>query len=137
MTDAELMERAETIRTAAHAPYSHYHVGAAIEDEHGRFHLGCNVENAAYPQGSCAESNAIGAMVACGGRRIRRIAVAGGLDALQSCTPCGGCRQRIREFADPETLILVRGEDGAPMRYRMNDLLPLSFDATDLGIVIP
>ncbi|MFQ5347695.1 MAG: cytidine deaminase [Rhodothalassiaceae bacterium] len=131
--DQELMRAAETVRGRAHAPYSHYHVGAALLDDQGRLHLGCNVENAAYPEGTCAETNAIGAMVVAGGGRISVIAVAGGPagDDPQACTPCGGCRQRIREFADAETRILLADGKGGRREYRMGDLLPLSFSLAD------
>ncbi|RMD86953.1 MAG: cytidine deaminase [Alphaproteobacteria bacterium] len=133
VSDQELMRAAETVRARAHAPYSRYHVGAALLDEAGRLHLGCNVENAAYPEGTCAETNAIGAMVAAGGSLIRTIAVAGGPagDEPQACTPCGGCRQRIREFADAETRILLADGKGGIREYRMGDLLPLSFSLAD------
>ncbi|MEC7362061.1 MAG: cytidine deaminase, partial [Pseudomonadota bacterium] len=81
----------------AYAPYSRFPVGAAIRDETGAVHIGANVENAAYPVGNCAEASAIAAMVMAGGTRIAEIAVAGG-DGGMLCTPCGACRQRIREF---------------------------------------
>ena len=95
--DAALIEAAKIVRGLAHAPYSHYHVGSAVLDENGRIHSGCNVENAAYPEGICAETSAIAAMVAAGGTRIVAIAAVGGRQALEACTPCGGCRQRIRD----------------------------------------
>ncbi len=132
-SDDELMAAACEVRNRAHAPYSRYHVGAALVDDEGRIHLGCNVENAAYPEGTCAETNAIGAMVAAGGRRIRVIAVAGGPAGAepQACTPCGGCRQRIREFADAGTRILLVDKDGGIGVHRMDALLPLSFRLED------
>ena len=122
-----LMQEAFDVRTRAHAPYSGFHVGAALEDEQGRIHLGCNVENAAYPEGLCAEAAAIAAMVTAGGRRIRRIAVAGGGEKLTACSPCGGCRQKIREFADPETRVLLLDGDGGVAEFAVEDLLPHSF----------
>ena len=94
-------DAAGSVRERAHAPYSRFRVGAAVIDETGALHTGCNVENAAYPEGICAEAAAIAAMVAGGGRRIRAIAVIGSGPAMT--TPCGGCRQRIREFADADT----------------------------------
>ena len=132
-SDEELMAAAREIRARAHAPYSQYQVGAALIDDQGRLHLGCNVENAAYPEGTCAETNAIGAMVAGGGTRIRVIAVAGGPAKAepQACTPCGGCRQRIREFADANTRILLVDADGGIAVHRMDALLPLSFQLKD------
>lgn len=127
LSDAALMAAAEAVRLRAHAPYSRFLVGAAIEDEQGVLHLGCNVENGAYPLGSCAEAGAIAAMCAGGGARIVRIAVAGGRGELEACTPCGGCRQRIAEFADGETQILLREADGALRSHRLAELLPFSF----------
>ena len=94
-----LIAAARAVRARAYAPYSNHAVGAAVLDEHGRIHAGCNVENAAYPEGTCAEAGAIAAMVAAGSRHIAAMAIAGPGPAL--CTPCGGCRQKIREFAVP------------------------------------
>jgi cytidine deaminase len=122
-----LMDGALAVREHAHAPYSGYRVGAAVMDEAGRIHAGCNVENAAYPEGLCAEAGAIAAMVAAGGRRIRAIAVAGGHDTPGACTPCGGCRQKIREFADADTRIVLLDGAGATVGYGIDDLLPYSF----------
>lgn len=130
MTDEELIVAANEVRARAHAPYSRFYVGAALLDERGYIHAGCNVENASYPEGICAEANAVGSMIAAGGRRIARIAVVGGPageEAQSACTPCGGCRQRILEFADADTLILLLGDSGEPRPYRIADLLPLSF----------
>ncbi len=115
----------------AYAPYSQFSVGAAICDENGNIHTGVNVENAAYPQGSCAEAGAIAAMVMAGGTRIISIAVAGKGDML--CTPCGGCRQRIREFANPDTPILIADTNGLRQRFTLDDLLPYSFGPDHLG----
>lgn len=129
--DDELIEAAISAMPHAYAPYSHFHVGAAICDEHGQIHIGVNVENAAYPQGACAEAGAIAAMVMAGGRRITAVAVAGGGDLL--CTPCGGCRQRLREFASPHTPIIICGPDGERARYSLESLLPHSFGPDNLG----
>jgi cytidine deaminase len=126
-TRKALIEAAHEVRKNAHSRYSGYRVGAALEDEKGNVHVGCNVENAAFPEGSCAEANAIGAMVAAGGRAIRTIAVVGGRGAPEACTPCGGCRQRIREFADADTVIVLLGDDGRPVQYDIDTLLPQSF----------
>jgi len=128
MTDDELLDAARTVRDLAYCPYSNFRVGAAIIDENGNVHVGCNVENAAYPQGSCAETGAIAAMVAEGGQRIVTIAVAGGgTKRTGACTPCGGCRQRIHEFSDKDTRIIVKDDDGDWHTYTMSDLLPSSF----------
>ena len=123
-----LLDLAKQARSRAYAPYSGYRVGAAILDSAGNLHSGCNVENAAYPEGICAETNAIGSMVAAGGTKIARIVIVGGRDGgLEACTPCGGCRQRIREFADGDTAIIVLDSDGRPARFTIDDLLPDSF----------
>jgi len=132
MTDRDLLDAALRVRQNAHAPYSGYRVGAAVLDERGEMHLGCNVENSSFPEGACAETNAIGAMLAGGGKRITRIAVAGGADDGQfadftACTPCGGCRQRIREFSDRQTRILMLDADGNALSLGIDDLLPDSF----------
>ena len=125
--DDALVEAAKAVRGQAHAPYSHYFVGAAVLDEHGRIHRGCNVENAAYPEGICAETAAIAAMVAAGGKRIVAIAAVGGREELEACPPCGGCRQRIAEFADGNTRVILLDESGRPRRHTVQDLLPASF----------
>ena len=128
MTDEELLDLARIVREKAYCPYSKYRVGAALLDENGDVHVGCNVENAAYPQGSCAEVGAIAAMIAAGGKRIVTIAIAGGVeDKTRACTPCGGCRQRIHEFADDNTRIVVKDDDSEWHTYTMDDLLPSSF----------
>ena len=127
MNDKQLIETAKDARENAHAPYSNYFVGAAIVDEQGNVHRGCNVENAAYPEGNCAEANAIGAMIAAGGKKISVIAAVGGSDKLEFCTPCGGCRQSILEFSDENTRVILLNEDGQIQKYSIDDLLPLAF----------
>ena len=129
MTDDELLDLARQVRDKAHCPYSGFSVGAALVDENGNVHLGCNVENAAYSNVSCAEAGAISAMVAGGGTRIARIAVAGGStgEGSRACTPCGGCRQRIDEFADENTRIIVKDNDENWHSYSVAELLPSSF----------
>ena len=128
--DAALIDAALAAMPHAYAPYSGFHVGAAICDETGAIHTGVNVENAAYPQGSCAEAGAIAAMVMAGGKAITAVAVAGRGDAL--CTPCGGCRQRLREFASPQTPILICGEEGLRDCLTLETLLPYSFGPENL-----
>ena len=128
MTDDELLDAARSARELAYCPYSNFRVGAAIIDENGSVHIGCNVENAAYPQGSCAETGAIAAMIAAGGQRIVTIAVAGGGEKRTgACTPCGGCRQRIAEFADDKTRVIVKDDDGEWHKFTLAELLPSSF----------
>ncbi|MFE1600419.1 cytidine deaminase [Methylobacterium sp. ID0610] len=129
-TDA-LFAAALAVQARAHAPYSRFRVGAALRDETGAIHAGCNVENAAYPVGTCAEAGAIAAMVAAGGRRIAAILVLGDGEAL--VTPCGACRQRIREFAAPGTTIQVAGPEGLRRSFTLEELLPASFGPDNLG----
>ena len=107
--EKQLCESAIAVRKNAYAPYSKFKVGVAILDELKNIHLGVNVENAAYPQGTCAEAGAISAMIASGGKQIKLIAVSGG--GLELCTPCGGCRQKIREFASLQTTVLICDEE--------------------------
>jgi cytidine deaminase len=129
-TLAELIAAASAARANAYAPYSGFAVGAAIRDSGGALHAGANVENAAYPQGQCAEASAIGAMIAAGGKRIVEMVVLADGDAL--CTPCGGCRQRIREFADAETRIHLCGPAGLRRTVTLGELLPLAFGPENL-----
>ena len=125
--EAQLIEAAKSVRPNAHAPYSGYLVGAALIDEQGNLHTGCNVENAAYPEGTCAEANAIGSMVAAGGKKIVAIAAVGGRDEIEACTPCGGCRQSILEFADASTRVILIGEENTIDSYTIDELLPAAF----------
>jgi cytidine deaminase len=122
---AGLFRAAKAAQGAAYAPYSRFKVGAALRTPSGKVYSGCNVENAAYPQGSCAEAGAIAAMALAGERRIAEILVIGDGEAL--CTPCGGCRQRIREFADDSTSVHVAGPDGVRRSFTLGELLPESF----------
>lgn len=120
-----LLQAARAARLNAHAPYSGYRVGAAVLDERGQVHAGCNVENAAYPQGLCAEAAALGAMVLAGGRRAAALLVVGEGPAL--VTPCGGCRQKLREFAAPDTPVLLADGQGIQRWFTLDQLLPHSF----------
>ena len=122
-----LIDAAVDVRANAHAPYSNYRVGAAVMDDQGNIHTGCNVENAAFPEGTCAEANAIGSMVAAGGKKIVAIAAVGGTDDIEACTPCGGCRQCILEFADEKTRVILIGEGSSIDCYTIDELLPASF----------
>jgi cytidine deaminase len=128
----ELFTAAKAAQAHAYAPYSRFRVGAALRSESGAIHAGCNVENAAYPQGSCAEAGAIAAMALAGGRRIAEILVVGDGEAL--CTPCGGCRQRIREFADASTRVHVAGPEGVRRTFTLAELLPESFGPEHLAV---
>lgn len=129
--DKMLFEAAEAVRTKAYAPYSGFSVGAAILADDGNIYAGCNVENAAYPVGNCAEPSAIAAMIAGGGKRVAKIFVTG--PGATPVTPCGGCRQRIREFADATTPVICLGVDGDPLFTTLGDLLPHSFGPEFLG----
>ena len=125
--EQKLIDAATEIRPHAHAPYSDCHVGAALIDDRGNMYTGCNVENAAFPEGTCAEANAIGAMIAAGGKRIVAIAAVGGADDIEACTPCGGCRQSILEFADEHTRIILIGHGNQVDSYTIDELLPAAF----------
>ena len=127
-----LVRAAVAARRHAHARYSGFCVGAALRCADGSLHSGCNVENAAYPQGVCAETGAISAMVLAGGRRIVEMVIAG--PGPRPCPPCGGCRQRIREFAGPDCVIRMVDEDGALLLLStLGALLPHSFGPESLG----
>ncbi|MBR3190475.1 cytidine deaminase [Bosea sp. (in: a-proteobacteria)] len=125
-----LFAAAKAVQQKAYAPYSRFKVGAAILGEDGKVYPGCNVENAAYPVGACAEAGAISAMIAGGARTIRAIVVIG--DGAELVTPCGACRQRIREFSVPETPILIAGPEGIRARFSLAELLPASFGPANL-----
>lgn len=126
-----LVQAARAVRAHAYAPYSRFAVGAAVLDEHGRIHAGANVENAAYPQGTCAEASAIAHLVAAGGRRIVAAAVVG--EGAAPVTPCGGCRQRLREFARDDTPVVVADMQRERVRYTLGQLLPDSFGPAHLA----
>jgi cytidine deaminase len=128
---AALFDAAKAAHGKAYAPYSRFNVGAALRTASGAIFSGCNVENAAYPQGACAEAGAIGAMALAGERRIAEILVVGGGEGL--CTPCGGCRQRIREFADAATPIHVANREGVRASFTLGELLPHAFGPEHLS----
>jgi cytidine deaminase len=121
----QLLHAARAARLKAYAPYSHYLVGAAVLDDQGRIHAGCNVENAAYPEGVCAEASALSAMVLAGSTRARAVLVVGTGGAW--VTPCGGCRQKLREFCGQDTPILTANDSTLGPRYTLAQLLPQSF----------
>ena len=124
-TQRALLQAARAARLNAYAPYSKFQVGAAVLDEQGQVHAGCNVENAAYPQGVCAEASALSAMVLGGGRRAAALLVVG--EGPNWVTPCGGCRQKLREFAAPDTPVLVADGLGVQLWFTLEELLPHSF----------
>jgi cytidine deaminase len=123
-----LVSAARSVRNNAYAPYSRYKVGAALLDEQGRVHVGCNVENSAYPQGVCAEASAIASMVAAGGTRIVTTVVVGeGPRPGAPCMPCGGCRQKLREFASDDMPVIVADTAQVRGRFTLGELLPHGF----------
>lgn len=124
-TETLLWQAALAAQQRAYAPYSHFLVGAAVLDDTGHIHAGCNVENAAYPLGACAEAGALSAMVLAGGRKVVAALVLG--DGAGLVTPCGGCRQKLREFAGPETVILIADRKEIRARFTLAQLLPESF----------
>lgn len=129
--DRELFEKAAAVRERAHAPYSKFHVGAALRTEDGAVFAGTNVENASYPEGWCAETSAIAHMVAAAppgpGRQIAAVAVVAGRIDGRLTTPCGGCRQRLAEFAGPDTPVHVSDPGGGTETFTMRQLLPAAF----------
>ena len=122
---ANMLQEATRVRENAYAPYSKFYVGASILSEDGRIFSGCNVENASYSLALCAESGAISALIASGNKKIKAILVVGSGKKL--ITPCGACRQRIREFAPPETPVYLADENEVRKKVTLVDLLPLSF----------
>jgi cytidine deaminase len=129
-TTDDLIAAARTVRENAHVPYSRFKVGAAILTPSGRVHIGVNVENAAYPEGTCAEAGAIAAMVAAGETQIAALAVIA--DAPRPVAPCGGCRQKIAEFAGPDVPVTMANLTGATLTMTVADLLPGAFLPSDL-----
>ena len=126
----DMVAMARAAQQNAYAPYSDFQVGACLRADDGSLHAGDNVENAAYPQGQCAEASAIGAMIAAGARKIVEVVVIGNGDGL--CTPCGGCRQRLNEFATPDTPVHVCGPEGVRKTFTLGALLPGAFGPNNL-----
>ena len=125
-----LFQKALQVRECAHAPYSKFKVGAAIRTASGKFFLGCNVENVAYREGTCAEAGAIAAMVAGGETCIEEICIVA--DSPVPVSPCGGCRQKIAEFSQPDTSVLLADLNGETIRKTIGELLPDSFSQSHL-----
>jgi cytidine deaminase len=126
----DMLEMARQAMLRAYAPYSKFHVGACLRSDSGKLYAGANVENSAYPQGQCAEASAIGAMIAAGDRKIVEVVVMGA--GAELCTPCGGCRQRLNEFATADTQIHVCGPEGVRRTITLGELLPFSFGPNNL-----
>ncbi len=120
-----LLDAAAEVRRLAYAPYSQFKVGAALRGATGTVYRGCNVENVAYPEGTCAEAGAIAAMIAGGDRHLTEVAVIA--DSPEPVPPCGGCRQKLAEFAAPETPVLLATTSGKTIRTTVGDLLPGRF----------
>ncbi len=121
-----LLQAALKVRENAYAPYSNFKVGAAVRASSGVIYAGCNVENIAYPEGTCAEAGAIAAMIAAGDSRIEEVAVIAG--GGMPVAPCGGCRQKLAEFAGPEVIVTMATTAGAQTVTRVGDLLPGAFN---------
>lgn len=126
----EMLQMAREAMDRAYAPYSGFAVGAAVKAKSGRLYAGCNVENAAYPAGSCAEQGAISAMILGGDTQIQEMVVMGNGEHLVS--PCGSCRQRIREFAAPDAVIRICDRNGVRKSMTLDELLPVSFGPENL-----
>lgn len=135
MATDDLLQAALAARAHAHAPYSGFKVGAALRATDGSIHAGCNVENAAFPQGQCAEATAIGVMIAGGAIRIAEILVVA--DGPETVSPCGGCRQRLVEFADPATPVHLAGPEGVRATVSLGELLPRAFGWRQVSKEVP
>lgn len=121
---------ATAVRLNAHAPYSNFRVGAAIRSASGEIYVGCNVENVAYPEGTCAEAGAIAAMVAAGETRLTEVFVIA--DCPSPIPPCGGCRQKLAEFGAGDVIVTLATTDGHEQATTIGDLLPGKFDASHM-----
>ncbi len=125
-----LLEAATAVRNRAYAPYSRFKVGAALRAASGAVHVGCNVENVAYPEGTCAEAGAVAAMIAAGDTRIAEVLVIA--DSLDPVPPCGGCRQKIAEFAAQDVRVTLCTTDGKQRVMTVAELLPGVFTAAHM-----
>ena len=126
----DLFEAARQAMARCHAPYSQFPVGAALRGDDGNIYAGANIEVASFPEGWCAETTAIGHLIMAGARRITEVAVIA--EKMVACTPCGGCRQRLAEFADADTKIHLCDNDGIVKTVTLGELLPLAFDSDAL-----
>ena len=120
-----LRDAAAAVRENAHAPYSNFKVGAAIRSASGKVYVGCNVENVAYPEGTCADAGAIAAMVAAGETQLTEVYVIA--DSPSPVPPCGGCRQKLAEFGAGATSVILATTDGAEQATTIAQLLPGAF----------
>lgn len=126
----DLLTAATDVRERAYAPYSNFKVGAALLGKGGEVFVGCNVENAAYPEGTCAEAGAIAAMIAAGETRIAEVLVIA--DSPRPVSPCGGCRQKLAEFADADVVVTMATIKGALRKTSVAELLPGAFSDQDM-----
>ena len=125
-----LIEHARAVRDNAHAPYSGFKVGAAVRAASGEIYVGCNVENASYPEGTCAEAGAIAAMIAAGETVLTEVAIIA--DSPEPVRPCGGCRQRLAEFGNPDLPVIMAAVNGRQITATLEELLPGAFASTSL-----
>ncbi len=130
MAETDLIKDAAAVRENAHAPYSGFKVGCALRSVEGHVHRGCNVENVAYPEGTCAEAGAIAAMIAAGDTRIAELAVIA--DSPMPVPPCGGCRQKLAEFADGDVIVTMATTSGTFEQTSVGALLPGQFNAAHM-----
>ena len=128
---SDLLDQARAVREQAYAPYSKFKVGAAICTPSGKVFVGCNVENVAYPEGTCAEAGAIAAMCAAGEYEIAEVAVIA--DSPTPVPPCGGCRQKLAEFAKGEVVVTLATISGAEQKMQISELLPGAFDPSHMS----
>lgn len=128
-----LIDAARAVRENAHAPYSRFKVGAAVRAASGKVYVGCNVENAAYPEGTCAEAGAIAAMIAAGETRLTEVAVIA--DCPRPVPPCGGCRQKLAEFGAGSVAVTLATTDGMVEQTTIGALLPGGFSTDDMARV--
>lgn len=126
-----LLDDARDVRERAYAPYSNFKVGAAVRGRSGRVYPGCNVENVAYPEGTCAEAGAIAAMIAAGDTELTEVAVIA--DAPSPVPPCGGCRQKLAEFGRAETPVLLATTSGLTLATTIGELLPGRFNNSHMS----
>ncbi len=122
----DMLEKATNTANYAYAPYSHFSVGACLRDEHGNLYAGCNIENVAYGSTLCAEAVALGSLIAHGGKQIKEVLIVFASNEL--CSPCGACRQRLWEFANPNCTVHLCTLDGKYQSVIMKELLPFPFE---------
>lgn len=130
-----MIQIARRAMARAHCPYSNFPVGACLRTANDQLFSGCNVENASFPEGWCAETSAIAAMVLAGETRIEEVVVMA--TGTEACAPCGGCRQRLAEFSSPETRIHLCGPEGLRLTVTLGEILPRAFDGSQLESRVP